>query len=679
MARGRTAHEFKLGGTRGVHRRRSDPLSDAPGFSVDYMARTVPPGEDFYRYAVGGWIQRNPVPADKSRWGAFEELVQFNYARIHTLLEGTSNLRGPDEGSAAREVGAFYNSAMDIRLRNRLRFAPLALDLARIDAVRTTEDVFRLTAEFHRKQIPGLFETRVYPDKKNSRVYAFYLEQGGLSLPDREYYLAPGFSRQRTEYKRHVIRVLRLFGHPLSQARREADAILRIESALARASRTRTALRDEEKNYHKISVVKLRARYPTLSWKTYLRIRGVAKVSYVIAGQPEFFTALDRLLRKYPISAWKAYARWQLLRSSAPFLHDGIEQESFRFFHTILLGQAEPEPRWKRAARAADRAIGDALGRLFVERYFPAKAKTRMRELITDLREVFRDRLKGLRWMTQATRRRALTKFHRFTAKIGHPRHFRDDSALRIESTDYLGNVRRAAEFETQRKVARLGGPVDPDEWRMTAPMVNAYFDPTQNEIVFPAGILQPPFFDPEIDDAVNYGAIGLVIGHEITHGYDDQGRCYDERGNLRDWWTTKDAHEFRRRAKRVTKQYDGFEPLPGAHVNGALTLGENIADLGGLSIAFEALQRRLARDPVRRKQLDGLSPEQRFFVSYAQIWRETARPEDARRLLTLDEHAPAKYRVIGAVTNSSAFFEAFGIREGSAMWRPPEARVAIW
>ncbi|MCI4347944.1 MAG: M13 family metallopeptidase, partial [Thermoplasmata archaeon] len=489
------------------------------------MARSVRPGEDFYRYAVGGWIRKNPVPADKSRWGAFEELVQFNYARIHDLLEDASNPAIAPSSPVVREVGEFYLSAMNVTRRNQLQFTPLASDLARLDAVKSTEDFVRLIAEFHRKQVSGLFDTLVYPDKKNSGVYAFYLEQGGLSLPDREYYLAAGFSRQRAAYKRHAIRVLRLFGHTLGRAQREAGVILRLETELARGSRSRTALRDEEKNYNKVRLKELRSRYPATRWRTYLSTRGVTKISKVIVGQPEFFKTLDRCLRGHRIAEWKTYARWHLLLSSAPFLHEALEREHFHFFNTILLGQKEPEPQWKRAARAADRAIGDALGRLFVEKFFPPQAAARMRELVADLREVFRRRLDNLEWMTEATRRRALQKFQRFTVKIGHPRHFRDDSALVIEPGDYLGNVRRAAEFETQRKVAWLGGPVDPDEWRMTAPMVNAYFDSTQNEIVFPAGILQPPFFDPEMDDAVNYGAIGLVIGHEITHGYDDQGR----------------------------------------------------------------------------------------------------------------------------------------------------------
>jgi putative endopeptidase len=650
-----------------------------PEFSLRYLDRSVSPRDDFYRFAVGSWIKRNPVPADKSRWGAFEELVEYNYRRLHRLVEQTRHHQGAQLRTVAREVGDFYASATDSERRDRLRFAPVRGDVQRIDSIQSKDDFVRVLADFHGKGIPALFSTQVYPDKKNSRVYAFYLQQGGLSLPDREYYLAPIFRRQRKAFEEHLVRSLSLLGESNPEARRAARLVLELETELAKASRTRTDLRDEQKNYNKTTIRKLQSLAPSVPWDHYLSGRGARKLSYVIVGQPEFLAAVGRLLRQRPVSDWRTYLRWHLLRSSAPYLHRAAEAEYFRFFHRTLLGQLHPEPKWKRAVRAADRVIGDALGQLFVAEYFPPQAAARMKRLVADLREVFRDRLQKLDWMTPATRRRALAKFRRFTTKIGHPRHFRDDSRLRIDRGDYLGNIRRAIDFESRRKIARLGRRVDPDEWRMTAPMVNAYFDPTQNEIVFPAGILQPPFFDSGMDDAVNYGGIGLVIGHEITHGYDDQGRRYDERGNLRDWWTEKDAQEFQRRAKKIIAEYDGFEALPGAHVKGALTVGENIADLGGVSIAFEALQRRLARDPGRRRLIEGLTPEQRFFLSYAQIWRETVRTQDARRLLTVDEHAPGRFRVVGAVVNSPPFFEAFGVQKGDPMFRPPRLRVQIW
>ncbi len=650
-----------------------------PGFSIRYMDHSVPPKDDFYRYAVGSWIRDNPVPPDKSRWGAFEELLEYNLARLHRLAEhprrhGNARLR-----FAAREVADFYASALDTGRRNRLRFAPLEPDLKRIESIRTAADLSRALADFHAKGIPALFSTTVYPDKKRSELYAFYLQQDGLSLPDREYYLAPGFGPQRKGYRQHIWRALSLLGDSAPTARREASAIIAIETELARAARSRTDLRDQNKNYNRTTVRKLRDRVPAIDWDLYFAGRGLRLLSYVIVGQPEYFAAVDKLLRRRRLSDWKTYLRWHLLRTSAPYLHREMEMEHFRFFYRSLLGQRDPEPPWKRAVRAADQVIGDALGQLFVAEYFPPASVVRMKELIADLKDVFADRLQHLDWMTVATRRRALSKFSRFSAKIGHPHHFRKDFKLHIDPTDYLGNIWRALEFESRRKAARVGRRVDPDEWRMSPPTVNAYFGATQNEIVFPAGILQPPFFDPKLDDAVNYGGIGLVIGHEITHGYDDQGRRYDERGDLREWWTKKDAREFQRRAKRVVKQYDSFVPLPGAHVKGALTLGENIADLGGVSIAFEALQRRLRRNPARRRSIDGLTPEQRFFVSYAQVWRETVRPLEIRRRLTTDSHSPGRFRVIGAVQNADPFFDAFGIEKGDPMFRPARLRVRIW
>jgi putative endopeptidase len=642
------------------------------------MDRSVSPGRDFYQYATGAWIKRNPVPAEKSRWGAFEELNEYNFSRLRRLIRQPVRREGR-LSRVAREVVDFYNSARDVPERNRRKFAPLIPALRQIESIRSIKELGPLLAGLHAKGVSALFEPMVYPDKKRSRFYGLYLFQGGLSLPDREYYLATSFKSQRAAFRQHIIRSLSRLGDSAAAARRAASVIVGIETELAKASRNRTDLRDQLKNYNRTPLRQLRALVPAFDWKSYFARHGVQRLPYVIVGQPEFFRTVNKVLRRRPLSDWKTYLRWHLLRTSAPYLHQEIEDENFRFFHRTLLGQKEPEPAWKRAVRTADRVIGDALGQLFVDAYFPPAAAARMKELVADLRQVFADRLRTLEWMTSTTRRRALKKFARFRAKIGHPRRFRDDSELRIDPRDYLGNIWRALEHETHRKMVKVGRSVDPEDWQMTAPQVNAYFDATQNEIVFPAGILQPPFFDETMDDPVNYGGIGLVIGHEITHGYDDQGRRYDERGNLRDWWTAADAREFQRRAKKVVAEYDQFEPLPGVHIKGALTQGENIADLGGLSIAFEALQRRLRRNPAARRKIDGLTPEQRFFVSYGQIWRETVRSQEARRRLTIDSHSPGRFRVIGALVNSKPFFDAFGIRRGDPMFRAESQRVRIW
>ena len=653
------------------------PIS--PGFSIDHMDRTIDPTVDFYQYATGSWIRNNPVPADKSRWGSFAELTELNYERLRDILEESARAVGPDRSMVQRLVGAFYASAMDVSRIEALAVEPLQEDLRRIENVRDLRGLFELVAQFHRRSIGGLFDSFVYPDKRNSTVYAFYLVQGGLSLPDREYYLAPEFAATLAAYRRHLGRMFGLLGESEAGAAASADRVVTVETALAQAGRSRTELRDEEKNYHRRTFEELVGAFPGTPWAEYLSARELARPPYVILGQPEFFEFLDRTVRERPIEEWKVYLRWHLLHASAPFLGSAFEQEDFEFFHRTLKGQEQPEPRWLRVSAVLDGDLGEAVGELYVQRHFPPEARARMVELVGDLTEVFRERLTKLDWMSEATRRKALTKFDRFAAKIGHPEKFRDYSSIRIDPNDYLGNHWRAAEFEDHRQVVRVGGPIDRTEWGMTPPQVNAYFDPTKNEIVFPAGILQPPFFDPRMDDAVNLGGIGAVIGHEITHGYDDQGRKYDAEGNLANWWGPEDLKEFDARAAKVVAEYDSYEPLPSVHVNGQLTLGENIADIGGVSIAFEALQRRLARDPGARRPIDGLTPEQRFFVAWAQIWRQTIQEPELRRRLTVDPHSQGKYRVMAPATNLPAFADAFGISERSPLWRAGDRRITIW
>ncbi len=650
-----------------------------PRFSLGYMDRTVPPAEDFYRFATGTWLRENPVPSDKARWGAFDELLERNFRLVHEILDEAAGHVADAENSARRQVGTLYRSALDTERRERLRFGPIESLLARIAALGSVGELWAAVADLHREDLDGLFRTYVYPDKRSSDVYAFYFHQGGLSLPDREYYLDPSFEAIRAAYRAHLERSFLAVGDEPARARGATESVLALESELARASRTRTELRDEERNYHRFSADELAARHASIPWRAYLETRGVGSAPHVVVGQPEFLDAVERLVKDRPLSAWKDYVRWVVVRSSAPFLHDEAEAASFDFFHRTLRGQREPEPRWKRAAQVVDACLGEALGRLYVERAFPAAARARMAVLVDDLRAVFRGRLESLPWMGEATRRRALEKFARFSAKIGHPEVYRDYSSIRLDPGDYLGNVRRAQAFEVQRQVVRVGGPVDRTEWGMTPPTVNAYFSPVKNEIVFPAGILQPPFFDVGMDDAVNYGGIGAVIGHEITHGYDDQGRKYDASGNLSDWWTEADGVEFERRARKVVEQYNGYEALPGLRVNGELTLGENLADLGGMSLAFEALQRRLAAEPGRRTPVDGMTPEQRFFVSWAQIWRQNCPEAELRRRVVTDPHSPGAFRARGAAVNLGAFFDAFSIPPSSPMWRPVADRVAIW
>jgi putative endopeptidase len=643
------------------------------------MDRSVKPGDDFYRYAAGHWLRDNPVPADKTRWSGFEELRERNWHLIREILETVAADKKSAPGTPPRQVGDLFASAMDTNRIERLGHDPIEGDLKRIDRLEDVAQLVTLLADFHQADISGFFGAGVSPDAKNSSIYAFELNQGGLSLPDRDYYLKDDFAKQREAYRTHVSKMLTMIGEKEAEAAAHAGTVLEIETALARGSRTRVELRDPNKNYNKVTTSELIAKYPALTWPRYLAGNALSKTPYVIVGQPEFFDTLASLLKTRPMADWKVYLRWHLLRSTAPYLSRAFEDEQFAFYGKTLRGQEKQEPRWQRAAKTIDGAIGEAMGELYVAKHYPPSARERMNALIANLRDVFRDRLAKLEWMSPETKGKALTKFAKFTQKIGHPEKFRDYSRLKIERRDFLGNVRRAAIFESRRQLIRVGQPVDKSEWRMTPQTVNAYFNPLQNEIVFPAGILQPPFFDVAADDAVNYGAIGMVIGHEMTHGYDDEGRQFDAEGNLQEWWIETDAREFEARAEKLIEQYNGYEVLPGVHVNGKLTLGENIADLGGLSMAYEALQRALAKDPSRRKMIDGFTPEQRFFLSLAQLWRTNVRDEEARRLVTVDPHSPGQVRAVASHVNMQEFFDAFEIKEGAPMWRAPEKRTKIW
>ncbi len=650
-----------------------------PRFSVQNMDASVEPSTDFYRFAAGNWIKSNPVPSDKSRWSGFEELQERNWRLVQEILEATAADKSAAPNSPRRQVGDFFTSAMDTNRLEQLGFKPINADLRRIRALKSAKALFQLLADFHARGISGLFRSAVSPDAKNSSFYAFELSQGGLGLPDRDYYLKDDFSKQRADYREHITKMLMMLGEEPAEASRQAVLVLNMETALAKASRSRVELRDPNANYNKFTLADFAARNSASAWRSYFAASGLEKLPDVIVGQPEFFAAVDKLLNERPLADWKVYLRWHLLRGTAPYLDHTVEREDFTFYTTKLRGQPEPEPRWQRAAHIIDGSIGEALGRLYVEKYFPPAARARMNELIGNLRVVFRDRLKKVDWMSEDTRAKGLAKFDRFTQKVGHPDKFRDYSTISIRRGDLLGNIQRASLFETRRELARVGKAVDKTEWHMTPQTVNAYFNPLQNEIVFPAGILQPPFFDVEADDAVNYGAIGVVIGHEITHGYDDKGRQYDADGNLNDWWTDKDAKEFEARAQKIVDQYSGYEALPGLNVNGKLTLGENIADLGGTSIAFEALQRALAQDPSKRKAIDGFTPEQRFFLSLTQLWRTNWRDAELRRRITVDPHSPGQFRAIGPHVNLGEFYEAFGIKEGAPMWRSPDLRAKIW
>ena len=657
-------------------RRGNEPQGRAPRFSTDYMDRAADPRKDFYRYTVGKWLDSHPLPPDRPRYGAFNELFDWNVSRLRIIAERCARQAAGTRDPVTRMVGDFYRSALDRRRLEAAGFKPIGDLWDAAASVNSPEDVAEAIVLLQSDGIEAGFNAFSKADDRDSAHYAFYFEQGGLSLPDREYYLSGAFTKIREQYTDHIVRMFVLRGLTKVQAKRWAAGVLKLETSLARVSRRRTELREREKNYNRKGITELKDEYPFLFLGRYLRELEVPSISYVVVCQPEFFERLDALVGRGEIDDWKAYLCWRALHSAAPYLHSAVEEESFDFFQKKLTGQKKQQPRWKRALRVIDSSIGESLGKLYVEENFPGEARRRAIVLVDDLTEVFRRRLERNPWMSGRTRKRALAKFSRFRVKIGSPEKFRDYSAIRIDPRDYMGNVRRSASFEVHRQARRAGGLVDKNEWLMTPPTVNAYFEETLNEIVFPAGILQPPYFDNAADDAVNYGAIGAVIGHEITHGYDDQGRKYDGEGNLRDWWTKEDKRRFNMKANVVVRAYSAQEILPGLYVNGRLTLGENIADLGGVSIAFEALRRRLANGTGSPRTIDGLTPEQRFFISYSQMWRQNTSKMEARRLATIDPHSPARERGVLPAKNHPAFDHAFPPRKGESEGRP---RIGVW
>ncbi len=652
------------------------PLAD-PGFSLDKMDRTADPRVDFAKYAAGGWYAKNEIPADKSRWGGFNELAERTWAQVRTLVEDAAANPGAP-GSVKQKVGDFFASASDTAAINALGLKPIQGELDAIASAKTLGELFQPVLRLQLGVGAPFFSAAFYADQKQSDVYGFYLFQGGMSLPSKEYYFSEKFARERWEFIGHVAKMLELAGTPRATAYKDAETVFALEKAMAENAKLPVDLRDRLANYNKMTIAEAVAAYPGLPLPQIVTGLGVpATVTNVIVGQPKFYEGLSKLLAERPLDDWKVYVRWQLLTASAPYLAEKFDNENFRFFSTVLSGTPQQEPRWQRAAKMVDSSVGEALGQLYVEKHFPPAAKARMDEMITNIRDVMRDRLATLDWMSDATRKKALEKFERFEPMIGYPTVWRDYSKVEIKRDDFLGNVTRARMFESRRLTARVGQKVDRREWGMTPQTVNAYYSPVTNQIVFPAGILQPPFFDFTLDDAVNYGAIGGVIGHEITHGFDDQGRRSDGDGNLTDWWTTEDEAKFRERAAKLVAQFNNYQALPGLAINGQLSLGENIGDLGGTSIAFEALQRSLRGK--EKKPVDGFTPEQRFYISWAQQWRTKFRDDAMRLQVARGPHAPGNFRAYGPLVNQQSFFDAFGIKEGDPMWRAVADRCKIW
>ncbi|TVR52011.1 MAG: M13 family peptidase [Puniceicoccaceae bacterium] len=650
-----------------------------PGFSVWRMDRSVDPGNDFYRFANGTWEDTTPIPADRSRWGAFDELRQLNDERVLALLEETAALGTAPAGSPAALVRDFFRSGMDRERIDALGLEPLQPLLSEVDAVNSIEAWAGLLGRLLRQGQAVAFGFWSGPDAADSSVVTAYLSQGGLGLPTRDHYFEARHADTLAAYRDHIVALLVLSGLTSREARSETAVILEIETALAGHSLRPVELRDREALYNPHPAGELPALAPDFPWAAWKETAGLSAVDTFVVRQPGFFAGLAELIRERPLEDWKTFTRWRLLRSAAPYLGGAFEAESFAFNQATLQGTPEPRPAGQRVADVLDDRIGEAVGALYVERHYGEDTRRRMEALVDNVLAAFGERLRATGWMSSETRDEALRKFEAFTVKIGHPENFRDYAGLEIRPDDWLGNIHRAAAWDFERRRQKIGGPVDRAEWWMTPQTVNAYYGSSNNEIVFPAAILQPPFFDPRLDDAVNYGAIGAIIGHEISHGFDDQGRLVDAEGNLRNWWSEQSAEAFAARAQVLAEQVSRLEAAPGLLLDGELTLGESIADLCGLAVAFEAWRRSRSAEADPAETIDGFTGEQRFFLSWAQAWRTVYRPEALREQVVRGPHPPGQFRATIAPRNHPAFFRAFAITPEAPLHLPESERAVIW
>lgn len=640
---------------------------------------SVKPGDDFFQYVNGNWVKNNPIPPEYSRWGAFGKLRDDNLIELRQIVEGLAGQSDSALDSDRRKLRDFYATAMDEARLSQEGATPLAPALEKIARITTTAELIATLGDLHTHGVSGLFSFGIAQDEKQSDRYAAHLRQGGLGLPERGYYLGTTEDSQgmRTAYREHVAKMLALLGDAPKAADDEADVVLAIETKLAEASRTPVELRDREKQYNKKNIAELASLTPNVDWNLYFKSIEISGVGDVIVGQPEFFQRVNEMLASTPIEQWRTYLRWHVVHSMAAYLSAPFEQENFRFYSGVMRGVRQMQPRWKRAIGTLDSLMGEALGKLYVEKHFSPAAKKRMDELVKNIMAAYRERIASRTWMSEQTKQQALAKLAMVMPKIGYPDKWRDYSTLEIGTSSYAQNVMAAEAFATRYNLSKLGKPIDRTEWHMTPPTVNAYYNSSMNEIVFPAGILQPPFFNPDADDAVNYGAIGSVIGHEITHGFDDQGSRSDGAGNLKNWWTDEDRAKFTALADKLVKQFNDSVPIGNLHINGRLTLGENLADLGGIAISYAAYQKSLDGKPA--PTIDGFTGAQRFFIGFGQCWRDSVRDAELRLRLRTDPHSPAKFRVLVPLSNIPAFYQAFDIKPGDKMYRAPEDRVEVW
>jgi len=638
---------------------------------------TVKPQDDFYQYAVGGWLKKTQIPANRAGYGSAYEVYDRNQAILRGIVEKAAAAKDP--GFIEKLVGDFYSSGMDLATVDSVGVAPLKPEFDRIGAIQSPADIPAEVGHLQRLGVGACLAFGSEPDPKDSSMVIAGMGQGGLGLPDRDYYLRDDEASKslREKYVAHVARMFELAGSSPDGARDRAQAVMRIELALAKGSKSAADLRDPVANYHKMPLSELAKLTPHLDWVPFFAGIGLDAPASLDVGQPDFVKALDAQVAAAPVDDWKAYFEWHLLHDNARYLSTPFVDENFSFFGTALYGTPKMRERPERVLVVLDESVGEALGQLYVAQAFPPEAKARMLRLVANIHAALRDRIEHLEWMDEPTRAAALAKLDAMGVKVGYPDKWIDYSTLVIDRGPYVLNVLRASEFATKRDLAKIGKPVDRTQWQMTPPTVNAYYDPPMNQIVFPAGFLQPPYFDASADDAVNYGAVGCIIGHEMTHGFDDEGRQFDAKGNLADWWTPESEKRFKERAAGIVRQFSGYVGAGGLHVNGELTQGENIADLGGIKLSYTALMMALGDRP--RVRIDGFTPEQRFFLSFANVWREKQRPESEQEQMNTDPHSPSRFRVNGPLSNLQEFADAFGVPEGAPMRRPAADRVAIW
>jgi putative endopeptidase len=658
-----------------VAAQQAEPKPAAGGFDPKALDRSADPCVDFYQFACGTWTKENPIPADQATWGRFSELAERNRTTLRSLLDKVSEPK-PDRSPIAAKLGDYYATCMDDAHVESLGGKPIEPALKRIDAIKTKEELPALLGSLQEIGVATFFNFGSDQDFKDSSSVIAEVDQGGLGLPDRDYYFKEDAKsvEQRTKYVAHVEKMFVLAGEPAAQAKTDATAVMTLETALAKNALDRVSRRDPNNVYHKMTRKDLAALTPDFAWEKFYQGAQIPAFTDVNVSEPDYVRGMAAAITAQPLPAIKAYLRWHQINSASTLLSKAFVDEHFDFYGRTLQGRTEQLPRWKRCVQYTDGDLGEALGQLYVDATFGADGKRRMLEMVTHLESALKKDIDTLDWMTPETKKQAAIKLAAFTRKIGYPDKWRDYGALNIVRGELVGNSERANAFEHHRQLAKIGKPVDRGEWLMTPPAVNAYYNPQNNEIVFPAGILQPPFFDKTMDDGVNYGAIGGVIGHEMSHGFDDQGSQFDKSGNLQNWWAEGDAKEFKARTQCIVDQYSKYLAVDDVHVNGKLTLGENVGDNGGLRIAFMALQEALAGKTAQK--IDGFTPEQRFFLGWGQIWCQNDRPENARMRANLDPHSPSRARVNGVVSNMSEFAKTYSCKAGAPMVNATQCKV---